>query len=77
MTLKDLFKSIDGEYSIIITKKDGYFSDDSVHVSYKDPFPVYHENRTKAMEIAERTNLILEKIIHDKHDDLLIALKEV
>ena len=77
MTLKDLINSINGNYSIIITKKDGHFSDESAIVSRKDDFKKWCAERKKAREIAEREDLVLDMIVTEEGRDLLISLKEI
>ena len=77
MTLTNLIESIVGDYFIIITKKDGHFDDEYAHVSHKDSLAKWSEERKKARAIAERTDLILETILHEDGKDLLIGLREV
>ena len=77
MTLKDLIEAIHGDYSIIITKKDGTFSNETAIVTHKKSYEKFCDERKKARAIAERTDLVLDMILHEKGKDLLIGLKEI
>lgn len=77
MTLYDLIKSIRGDYSILITKKDGTFSDENAIVHHRDEFAKYSAEHNKAINIAMRKDLVLDAIIYDDGKDLLISLQEV
>ena len=86
--MKDFFKALHGNFSILITKKDGNFSDETAHYRTHYPCKEALEGLKKMREIAKRTDIAFESI--SSEDELyfvngeyktctyiLIGLKEV
>ena len=86
--MKELLNAIHGNFSIIITKKDGTFSDESANYRTGMETSEALKGFSKKDEIAERTDLAIECITSEDEsysvkgeyktrNYLLIALKEI
>ena len=82
--MKEFFNALHGNFSIVITKKDGTFSDETANFRYYYP-PKQALNGLKQMrKIAERTDLMIDNVSICEESEgnaiysyLLIGLKEI
>ena len=60
--MKDFLNALHGNFSILITKKDGTFSDETANYRTHYPHKEALEGLSKKRKIAERTDLKLESV---------------
>ena len=86
--MKEFFNALHGDFSILITKKDGTFSDESANYRTHYPCEKAMEGLRNMRRIAERTDLKLESFScedelykvngeYRTNSYILISLKEV